>query len=146
MCIRDRLLKVLAFTPEAISDLLVDGSVDAQLIARNALATGLAGQEPVWKELEAANKVNVTSYAPGILYLAKRHAGGPISELKRRYPLKCVAHPLEPVLREAVAKGLQNNKLEAWQMVAWVNMQYSCLLYTSPSPRDRTRSRMPSSA
>ena len=23
---------------------------------------------------------------------------------------------------------------------------YSCLLYTSPSPRDRTRSRMPSSA
>ena len=25
-------------------------------------------------------------------------------------------------------------------------MTYSCLLYTSPSPRDRTRSRMPSSA
>ena len=25
-------------------------------------------------------------------------------------------------------------------------LQYSCLLYTSPSPRDRTRSRMPSSA
>ena len=25
-------------------------------------------------------------------------------------------------------------------------MFYSCLLYTSPSPRDRTRSRMPSSA
>ena len=27
-----------------------------------------------------------------------------------------------------------------------VNMINSCLLYTSPSPRDRTRSRMPSSA
>ena len=25
-------------------------------------------------------------------------------------------------------------------------LKYSCLLYTSPSPRDRTRSRMPSSA
>jgi len=25
-------------------------------------------------------------------------------------------------------------------------LQYGCLLYTSPSPRDRTRSRMPSSA
>ena len=25
-------------------------------------------------------------------------------------------------------------------------MNYTCLLYTSPSPRDRTRSRMPSSA
>ena len=27
-----------------------------------------------------------------------------------------------------------------------VKLPYSCLLYTSPSPRDRTRSRMPSSA
>ena len=26
------------------------------------------------------------------------------------------------------------------------NKQYSCLLYTSPSPRDRQKSRMPSSA
>ena len=26
------------------------------------------------------------------------------------------------------------------------NQYYNCLLYTSPSPRDRTRSRMPSSA
>ena len=25
-------------------------------------------------------------------------------------------------------------------------MQYACLLYTSPSPRDRQKSRMPSSA
>ena len=29
---------------------------------------------------------------------------------------------------------------------AWVRGSASCLLYTSPSPRDRTRSRMPSSA
>ena len=27
-----------------------------------------------------------------------------------------------------------------------IDLPYSCLLYTSPSPRDRTRSRMPSSA
>ena len=30
---------------------------------------------------------------------------------------------------------------EIWPSYVWV-----CLLYTSPSPRDRTRSRMPSSA
>ena len=29
---------------------------------------------------------------------------------------------------------------------AWPGMENYCLLYTSPSPRDRTRSRMPSSA
>ena len=31
-------------------------------------------------------------------------------------------------------------------VVVFSVMFYSCLLYTSPSPRDRTRSRMPSSA
>ena len=29
---------------------------------------------------------------------------------------------------------------------AWIERRWGCLLYTSPSPRDRTRSRMPSSA
>eukprot|EP00657_Telonema_sp_P-1_P008151 TRINITY_DN28822_c0_g2_i1.p1 TRINITY_DN28822_c0_g2~~TRINITY_DN28822_c0_g2_i1.p1 ORF type:complete len:127 (+),score=51.17 TRINITY_DN28822_c0_g2_i1:12-392(+) len=34
-----------------------------------------------------------------------------------------------------------------WQFTyAKRDIPYSCLLYTSPSPRDRTRSRMPSSA
>ena len=31
-------------------------------------------------------------------------------------------------------------------IIFFVTMSISCLLYTSPSPRDRTRSRMPSSA
>ena len=30
--------------------------------------------------------------------------------------------------------------------VGMTTVAYACLLYTSPSPRDRTRSRMPSSA
>ena len=38
--------------------------------------------------------------------------------------------------RAALASGLPVNPDE----------HYACLLYTSPSPRDRTRSRMPSSA
>ena len=28
----------------------------------------------------------------------------------------------------------------------WITAEYSCLLYTSPSPRDKRQSRMPSSA
>ena len=31
-------------------------------------------------------------------------------------------------------------------LLQWVDPLWPCLLYTSPSPRDRTRSRMPSSA
>ena len=30
--------------------------------------------------------------------------------------------------------------------IRYIQLSESCLLYTSPSPRDRTRSRMPSSA
>jgi len=36
--------------------------------------------------------------------------------------------------------------LEKLKQKKLVGLQCSCLLYTSPSPRDRTRSRMPSSA
>ena len=36
-------------------------------------------------------------------------------------------------------------RLSGWQLESF-NESYHCLLYTSPSPRDRTRSRMPSSA
>ena len=36
--------------------------------------------------------------------------------------------------------------VESRQQTADREQQYDCLLYTSPSPRDRTRSRMPSSA
>ena len=41
---------------------------------------------------------------------------------------------------EAVAAELQAEHLAA------SDQRFHCLLYTSPSPRDRTRSRMPSSA
>ena len=34
----------------------------------------------------------------------------------------------------------------SYQYLVGAEIDYTCLLYTSPSPRDRTRSRMPSSA
>ena len=50
-------------------------------------------------------------------------------------------HPskLNPVSDTSIFLGneIQNNNYKVF---------YYCLLYTSPSPRDRTRSRMPSSA
>ena len=45
------------------------------------------------------------------------------------------------VIGENVVKAASFDGMDAYQLV-FVN----CLLYTSPSPRDRTRSRMPSSA
>ena len=54
--------------------------------------------------------------------------------------------PITKVLRSAVANAEHNLGMDPSTLVissAWAN---NCLLYTSPSPRDRTRSRMPSSA
>ena len=36
--------------------------------------------------------------------------------------------------------------LEIIQALAWIKRSCACLLYTSPSPRDKRQSRMPSSA
>ena len=45
---------------------------------------------------------------------------------------------------EAEKKGITISDPDAREHV--YGMPYSCLLYTSPSPRDRQKSRMPSSA
>ena len=54
--------------------------------------------------------------------------------------------PITKVLRSAVANAEHNLGMDPSTLVissAWAN---SCLLYTSPSPRDGILSRMPSSA
>lgn len=117
-----QLKAITLITPEAIPELLKDNSLEAQLLARNTIATGITGSDPVWKEIESTNKVSVTSYSPGILFLADRHRG--MDELKKRYPAKCIPHPLEADLRKSVADSLKANKLESWKVMAWINMQY----------------------
>ena len=42
--------------------------------------------------------------------------------------------------------GLINIPIIKYSVEWWSTLHQPCLLYTSPSPRDRTRSRMPSSA
>ena len=53
------------------------------------------------------------------------------------------------VVERAIVKDevhLIKKKLNIWIKEPKIDVVISCLLYTSPSPRDRTRSRMPSSA
>ena len=49
------------------------------------------------------------------------------------------------LMRAAITKSKELN-IDALFLLGDPNYYKSCLLYTSPSPRDRTRSRMPSSA
>ena len=52
-----------------------------------------------------------------------------------------VISPLLALMRDQVTQ-LKNKKIQA----EYIHSAMSCLLYTSPSPRDRQKSRMPSSA
>ena len=56
---------------------------------------------------------------------------------------KRVGAQLKPVVK--VGNPLESYPDRRWEEVYRDQYKY-CLLYTSPSPRDRTRSRMPSSA
>ena len=51
--------------------------------------------------------------------------------------------------REEIVKSSNDFDENVWNLFAeqgWLSMPFSCLLYTSPSPRDAHESRMPSSA
>ena len=50
-----------------------------------------------------------------------------------------------PLSAMFLQQGLSKLPVTGEVAEAW-GLPYICLLYTSPSPRDRTRSRMPSSA
>ena len=51
--------------------------------------------------------------------------------------------PTEEIVTSSIGGEV---KIGTWEVTWRSEGEYFCLLYTSPSPRDRTRSRMPSSA
>ena len=73
-----------------------------------------------------------------------------LSDDERKFARKLLKHIAEDsaeMVRRALAVTLKNSpKLPRDVAVKLSEDIESCLLYTSPSPRDRTRSRMPSSA
>ena len=74
--------------------------------------------------------------------VAKKASPAPQKARKEKKPKVKKARPEGLSSEFEIASSL--NRVISW----WVNftVNFSCLLYTSPSPRDRTRSRMPSSA
>ena len=71
-----------------------------------------------------------------------------------RQPDTCPADPLErqhhlqalALIALVDGKGVSSGRAEVIVVIDYETLCNHCLLYTSPSPRDRTRSRMPSSA
>eukprot|EP00657_Telonema_sp_P-1_P000754 TRINITY_DN1147_c0_g2_i11.p1 TRINITY_DN1147_c0_g2~~TRINITY_DN1147_c0_g2_i11.p1 ORF type:complete len:120 (+),score=49.60 TRINITY_DN1147_c0_g2_i11:146-505(+) len=97
-----------------------------------------------------AEKVKLTGrkMADKVYYRHTGHPGGIKSAtageiLSGRFPERVV----EKAIERMIPKGpLGRQQMRNLRVYAGGDHPYSCLLYTSPSPRDRTRSRMPSSA
>ena len=75
--------------------------------------------------------------------------GGQLTEAVRRKPFSVVlfdeVEKAHPDVFNSLLQILEEGRLTDSQGRS-VDFRNTCLLYTSPSPRDRTRSRMPSSA
>ena len=71
--------------------------------------------------------------------------------LSKKLGVECV--DTDSLIEQKFAQSLEDLKIDkGYKFVRFaeegviLNLDNDCLLYTSPSPRDRTRSRMPSSA
>ena len=100
--------------------------------------------------------IDARDLAEWILRLAETRAPGtfngtgPAKQMLMKDFLTGVASGVgaKPDLKWVPTRFLQDHKVHAWSdQPVWIPGQgETCLLYTSPSPRDRQKSRMPSSA
>jgi len=109
--VHERLRKILAVTPEAIPELLKDPRAEAQLLAR---------------EVISKRGIKIDGYSLWIAGHWRTYPGNQrnFEGLKAREPEKAKPHALEPALRAAVAQGIKQGRMDAWQLIAWVNLQY----------------------
>ena len=66
-------------------------------------------------------------------------------EIERRFLVENEDWKDQVIRRESFSQAYLNSSVDEWATRVRI-IDNNCLLYTSPSPRDRTRSRMPSSA
>ena len=98
-------------------------------------------------DIPAADLLFVTFQAEGIIYLALLKMN-----YKESYTHEITEIPDNPVINTDIIKthSLLPSATSRIPEAVVINLSdyhiKLCLLYTSPSPRDRTRSRMPSSA
>ena len=112
---------------------LVWSMYDDSLYAERAIQAGASGY--INKKQVRENIVNaIRTVLAGNIYLSAEYSTRVINRLQTGKPIGSMP-PNEL---------LSDRELEAFTLIG--HGLKTCLLYTSPSPRDRTRSRMPSSA
>eukprot|EP00656_Telonema_subtile_P037117 TRINITY_DN41234_c0_g1_i1.p1 TRINITY_DN41234_c0_g1~~TRINITY_DN41234_c0_g1_i1.p1 ORF type:complete len:149 (+),score=32.15 TRINITY_DN41234_c0_g1_i1:88-534(+) len=86
---------------------------------------------------EAQPAVLLAGLRLSALLIGIQHSAKFLTQFKRGVVEVCCDH------EDALVRGAAEKLISSWDSL---RLTEYCLLYTSPSPRDRTRSRMPSSA
>jgi outer membrane protein assembly factor BamD (BamD/ComL family) len=120
--VRSRLIAVLKFTPEVITELLKDPNPEAQNMARDAITAGMEDEKGPLGGDARFNSVSSSVYDPWFYKMGQATYGGMnrFKQDKDRYK----PHRLEPVLRAAVSERLAQGKIEPWLAMAWINLQF----------------------
>ena len=159
-------------TPEHLAELDAHGLAPIDLVVCNLYPFQDTVADPETTEAEAVEQIDIggvtllraaaKNFASVLVVcdpgdyprlLDELRAGGPDEDARRWLALKAFQHTAS--YDAAIAGWLAGVAEPANPFPDTLNLSYSrvdtlrygdCLLYTSPSPRDRTRSRMPSSA
>ena len=118
-----------------------------------ALVTLSRNDEEEWQTEEQACIARISATSLSNLWRNKRHflrsepsSLQPCKRSKAGFTRRVtVVDNLIPYRHQRIISA-KPYKLYFEKTAAWARRLFICLLYTSPSPRDRTRSRMPSSA
>jgi TolA-binding protein len=120
--VRQRLLHTIRVTPEAMEIVLRDKSVEAQLVARDAIEAGFESSDSKLQELYRFAKLSSQRYGPSIELLANRYRG--YSDLKKRTPELYRPHPLHAALESALSQQLKQEEVQSWLVLAWINATF----------------------
>ena len=80
----------------------------------------------------------------GVCLFTDNSSGGPVKPVKQIKPIKGIKQ-IRPIKGVKAIKPIRPINSLSWSQYTPENL-FDCLLYTSPSPRDLSTSRMPSSA
>jgi len=119
---RARAAAILKFTPELVPELLKDPNPEAQSMVRDAITSGMEDAKGSIERDERARGISHSGCDPWIFRLSRCWNG--LDWMKQNKKEFYAPHPLESVLRAAVAERLSQGKIEPWLTMAWINVQF----------------------
>jgi len=131
----------MKMTAASLASLSVDPSATSVSVS---LAPSAVAESSFATQIEASGAMKfVGGMTQGVLTVSRKMTTAPLKEVEQATKIrKALVPETEQKMKEVVGSAEYHSLVR----LSDEKLMDICLLYTSPSPRDRTRSRMPSSA